>query len=85
MLHLKVFLLPRKGWEGGGGVSLVRVFSLSLSLFPLPLVRVKMMSWTERKYCNGIEDKARVRSGNNKAAVYNMSMNCFKNKKFQEG
>lgn len=68
-------------------LGLVRFFFpfLSLSLFPFPLVRVKMMSWTERKYCNGIEDKARVRRGNNKAAVYNTSMNCFKNKRFQEG
>lgn len=83
MLHLKVFLLPRKrcagGWRGGAGESW-EGFSLSLSVSsPFPLVRVKMMSWTERKYCSRIEDKARVRRGSNKAAVYNMSKNCFKN------
>jgi len=81
MLHLKVFLLPR---EGGFFVRFFFPF-LFLSLFPLPLVRVKMMSWTERKYCNGTEGKARERGGNDKAAVYNMSMNCFKNRRFQEG
>lgn len=42
-----------------------------------------MMSWTERKYCDGIEGKARVRGGNDKAAVC-MFVNCFKNKFFKK-
>ena len=96
MLHLKVFLLPRK--EGDCGVFVLAFccccfgflffvcfwffFSpFSLSLFPLPLLRAKMMSWTERKYCNGIEGKGRVKRQHNKVTVYNMSINCLNNRR----
>lgn len=97
MLHLKVFLLPRKDffcfalfylcacvcvWCWFGFVFCL--FSFSLSLLPFSLVRVKMMSWMERKCCSGIDGKARVRGGNYKRAVYNISMNWFKNTRFQE-
>lgn len=86
MLHLKVFLLPREGFCVCVVVFLIYFFSpfLSLSLFPFPLLRVKMMSWTERKHCSGIEGKARVTEGHNKVSVYNPPISCFKNERFQD-